>query len=313
MTAVIEVSAHVPERRVAIADIADELGLDAFQLRLFQRFLGLRHVLTAPGRDLREILTAAARGLTGLPGNEHRVRYVIAARTAPTAGPAARNHLHETCADLGLGHAIAFTVTQQACASGLAAVDLAGRLLAEDGDPDALALVLTGEKADTEASRLIPGTTVMGEATAACLVRATYRDHPGPGALLGYAAHTRGEFQPGDMTAELAARFQEEYAEMLAGVVRAAVADAGATLPDLALILPHNVNRNSWVRVCKLLGFPVDRVFLENIPETGHCFSADSFLNYADAVRGNRLNSGDLYLMAAVGLGATFSAMVFRH
>ena len=61
-----------------------------------------------------------------------------------------------------------------------------------------------------------------------------------------------------------------------------------------------------------LLGIPLARVFLDNVPVTGHCFAADPFINYVSARDAGRLRPGDLYLMASVGLGATFSAMVLR-
>ena len=44
--------------------------------------------------------------------------------------PCPLNPLHESCHVLELDHAIAFTVTHHACATGLLAVDIAGRLLA---------------------------------------------------------------------------------------------------------------------------------------------------------------------------------------
>ena len=67
------------------------------------------------------------------------------------------------------------------------------------------------------------------------------------------------------------------------------------------------------MRLCKQIGYPVERVLLDNVPVTGHCFCADSFINYQTARERDRLAPGDLYLMAAVGLGATFAAMVFEH
>jgi 3-oxoacyl-[acyl-carrier-protein] synthase-3 len=85
------------------------------------------------------------------------------------------------------------------------------------------------------------------------------------------------------------------------------------TLDDISLIFPHNVNRITWVHLCKHLGIPVDRVFLENIPNIGHNFCADTFLNYRTARDLGRLRDGDRYIMAVVGLGGTFSAMVFEH
>jgi hypothetical protein len=52
---------------------------------------------------------------------------------------------------------------------------------------------------------------------------------------------------------------------------------------------------------------------LDNVPVTGHAFCADAFINYETAAQRGLLRHGDRYIIAAAGLGATFSAMVFEH
>jgi len=313
MTTLVDVGAHVPATRVPIRDLADELGLDHLELGVFERFFGLREVCTAPGDDLADLLVAAARAVPGLAGNEHRVRYVLGARTIATVAPVGVNPLHDAATRLGLDHAVVWTLTQHACASALLAVDVAGRLLASDGNPDALALVLTGEKAFSPGSRLIEGTTIMGEGTAAVLVAADGSARRAGSPVLSYATRTLGEYHQVPLPEELAGPFGVAYTEVLAEVVLEAVERAGLVLDDLALVLPHNVNRVSWRRLCSRLGLPIARVRLDDVPVTGHCFGADSFIGYAAARAEGRLRPGDPFLMVAVGLGATFSAMVLRY
>ncbi len=310
MTALEEVSVYLPPAIIPIESVVSPDGLSATQAKVFRRFYGLDTVRWDPGAGLAEILLSAARKLTTLPGREHLVKYLIAARTLQCVVPETVNVLHEVRAALNLGHATAFAVTQHACASGLLAIKLAGQLLAADGTPGALALVLAGEKAFTPTAQFIPATTVMGEGTAAVLVGLSQGTHR----MLSYATCTRGAYSSGlFLSAELAARFQQEYPEVLGQVMRAAAARAGLELADLDLVLPHNVNRVSWVRLGQQLGFPIERVFLANIPVTGHCFCADPFINLASAVESGRLAIGDRYLTTAVGLGSTFSAMVFEY
>jgi len=92
------------------------------------------------------------------------------------------------------------------------------------------------------------------------------------------------------------------------------VSRAGLRMDDIALILPHNVNRLSWARVLKRMSVRgARRLFLENLSRLGHCFGADPFINLFDATESGRLRPGDHYVMTAVGLGATFSAAVLRH
>ncbi len=321
MTALEAVSVYLPPVRTPIESLAGSLGLTDMQVRIFGRFHGLKEVGRDPDASLQAMLMKAAAGLVALRGQEHRVRYVLYARTMPVVAPYPVNPLHEVCRALGLDHALAFTVTHQSCASGLLAIDMAGRLLAADtvhtsdkadgpdGQAGPLALILSGEKAFTREAQVFADTTIFGEGAAACLVSAFgARDR-----LLAYASNVRGEFD--SATGENNTQLQREYRPSLAEVMRQALDEAGLTLDDIRLVLPHNVNVVTWQRMCLLLKFPLDRVLLDNIPTSGHVFCADVFANYKTACERGLLQPGDRYLAAAVGAGggATFAAMVFEH
>ncbi len=309
MTALAGVAAYVPEGRVPLEHLATRLELDAMQVKVFRRFHGLDRISMAPDEGLLDLLLAATDRLAELRGRERDVRYVLHARTFPVVAPYPRNPLHDLCRARGLDRAVGFTVTHHACATGLLAIDVAGRLLAGERDPDALALVLSGEKAFTRDAQVLDETSVFGEGAAACLVSADGpRDR-----LLSYATGQRGDFD--DEVSTDPELFARENPAALAAAVLKAVERAGLTVADLDLILPHNVNLVSWRRLAKRIGVPVDRVLLENVPRYGHLFCADAFVNYRTAVDSGRLAPGDRFLVAAAGAarGATFSAMVFEH
>ncbi|MFL6145682.1 MAG: 3-oxoacyl-[acyl-carrier-protein] synthase III C-terminal domain-containing protein [Labedaea sp.] len=311
MTALDEVAAYLPDRRVPIEDLADQLALSPSQLKVLRRFHGLSEVRRQePGETVFDLLAGAAVRLSRLPGREHAVRHLIYARGVPVATPYPDNPVHDLKDSLGLANADAFTVTHHGCATTLLAVDLAGRLLATAGEPDALALVVTGEQVFTYDTAVAPDSRVFGEGAGACLVSARgSRDR-----MLSYVARQRGDLDhwlPNNV--DLAERYAAEYPELLDEVVQAAVKRAGLGLDDIALILPHNVNTVSWKRLCKRLELPVERVYLDNVPVTGHTFAADAFLNYRSAVDAGLLREGDRYVIAAAGFGAIFSAMVLQH
>ncbi|WP_406641769.1 3-oxoacyl-[acyl-carrier-protein] synthase III C-terminal domain-containing protein [Amycolatopsis sp. WGS_07] len=302
------VSSYLPAA-VPIATLQDALGLTDAQLRRLQRIYGLSEVCRSAESETEMLLGAVAK-LDGFAGVEERVRYVLRPKTVPAASPYPFDPMAEVRQRLGLRNALVFTVTDHACASGLLALDLAGALLEQDGDPDALALILAGEKAFTPAAQLIPDVAVMGEGTAAVLVApGGQRDR-----LLGYATTTLGG--PGGEVItndEQNKVFRQIYPDALGDVTRAALEAAGCAASDLALVLPHNVNKVSWIRAADAMGVPRKRIFLGNVPRTGHCFCADPFLNYHTATRLGLLNPGERYLMVSVGLGSTFSATVFEH
>jgi 3-oxoacyl-[acyl-carrier-protein] synthase-3 len=233
------------------------------------------------------------------------VRYLIYAHTIQNVAPADVDVAADLAERLGLRRAEAFALTQQNCATGLAAVDVAAELLRADGDPAAKALVVTGEKTFSRLAQLVENTTIMGEASTACLVGLN-----GPGLRVrSYVARTQGQhadiFRPSPQSQ---AEFGDTYTERLTAIVRDAVAAAGLTLDDIALVVPHNVNHSTWRKVIPALGLSRDRVYLDNIGRYAHTFCADPFLNLATLRADGRLRPGH-YLLTAVGLGATYAAM----
>lgn len=308
MTTLESVAAYRPEQRITLAELAGPLGLSPMQVRIFQRYHGLAEVRVDPDGTLADLLSNAVSNLKELPGRERDVRYVLYARTLPAVAPYPVNPLHEVCRRHGLDRAVAFTVTHHACASGLLALHLAGRLLAAEPAGDALALVLAGEKRFTPDAQVQAG-VVFGEGSGAALVRADgERDR-----LLSYAAGVDTEL---DLDRpDVAVQVEREYPDRMAAVIATALDRAGVAVDEISLVLPHNVNVASWQRICRRLGLPVERVLLENVPLLAHTFCADAFLNYRTARDRDLLRPGDRYLVTAAGSarGATFSAMVFQH
>ncbi|WP_165900755.1 ketoacyl-ACP synthase III family protein [Microbispora triticiradicis] len=301
------VQGFVPRRSVAIEEVADRMGINRHQLRLFQRVHGLARLPMDPDLDLIDLLSTPARALVPTAADRDRIRYLIYAHTAPDVAPAHVSTAQELCRRLDLPKAEAFAVTQQNCASGLAAVDVAVQLLLADGDPEARALVVTGEKPTSRIFSVIPNTTLMGEGSAACLVGVG-----GAGRRIrSYAVRTRGEYaqlyrpQP-----DVLADFFTSYTPTVVEILRQAVHEAGLRPEEITMIVPHNVNNSSWRSVIRELGFGVERIYLDNVPRLGHCFGSDPFINLASMRDEGRLRDDGVYLLAAVGLGATYAAMV---
>lgn len=323
MTSIAEVASHIPEQAESIAEASARLGASEHETRLFTRLFGLREIRVAHDRGYTDRLVDAAMRLETLRGNESRVKYLMVARTFRDIAPQSEDPVQEVAERLGLHRATGFAVTEHACASGLLALWTAGWLL-RDEEPGSLALILTGEVPPVDGFYL-PGTTIMGDSSAAVLVSAEGdRDR-----LLSYSFRMNPSI---DQTMEIAVlhapdmedvinkysevsseRLRKIYIDEIAAVIREAVEQAGIGLDDLALLLPHNVNRISWVRICRSIGFPVEKLMTDLIPITGHCYTADGFLNYDEAVARGRLQPGDRYLIVGVGTGGSFAAMVFEH
>lgn len=303
-------SAFAPEPVSSVDAVAPRLRLGRSKVKLFRRVHGLDRLHLDPDLHVLDLVaTPAARLVAGI-ADPDRVRHVVYAHTIQDVAPAGFDIASALAARLGLHRANAFALTQQNCAGGLAALDVCGELLAATGDPDALALVVTGEKAFSPMAQLIENTTIMGDASAACLLSLS-----GVGdRVLSYSSRTDGRYADGiRLDDRRVQEFGLEYAGRLAESIRSALAAAGLTLADVELIVPHNVNVSSWKKVIGILGVDPAMVFLDNVAEYGHCYCSDPFLNYSQLRDRGRLEAGGHYVFTAVGLGATYAAMVLRH
>lgn len=309
MTSLEAVSSYLPPT-VSVEELREPLRLTDQQVRRFTRLYGLERICQAPDQSEAELLLAAAGKLEALAGQEDRVRYVVRAKGLRTTAPYPVSPLQQVREALGLRHATVFSVADHGCATGLLALDAAGTLLAADPDPDALALVLAGDKTFTPFSQWVEDVSIMGEGMTALLVSADGpRDR-----VLGYEARIIGRDDGViHLDPEGAREAKRIYQDVMSEVIHGALAAAGLGIADVDLVLPHNVNRVSWTVAAGQLGIPRDRIFLDNIAKTGHCFCADPFVNYQSARELGLLRPKDTYLMTSAGLGQSFAATVLQH
>jgi 3-oxoacyl-[acyl-carrier-protein] synthase III len=214
----------------------------------------------------------------------------------------------EVCRRLGLRNAIGLAVSGQYCASVLAALRVAHNMIASGSARRVM--VLGADFFGGSWRREVWGLTVEGEAGSAALVE--------PGAtrnrIVTIVNQMHGQFYRG---VSAAARDTGEFATMYylvaLRVIREALRKAKATLADIRLIVPHNINRANWAPLLRHIGCDWDKLYSENIPRYGHLCGNDLMVNLADAAAEGRLRAGDLVLLVTVGLGGAWSAAVVRH
>jgi 3-oxoacyl-[acyl-carrier-protein] synthase-3 len=90
-----------------------------------------------------------------------------------------------------------------------------------------------------------------------------------------------------------------------------AIRDAGVTLDDIALMIPHQANIRIIEGVAKKLHFPMEKVFV-NIQRYGNTSAASIPIAIAEAEHQGRLRRGDKVLLVAFGGGFTWGASVLE-
>ncbi len=89
------------------------------------------------------------------------------------------------------------------------------------------------------------------------------------------------------------------------------VADAGISVSDIALIVPHQSNLRIIESACRKLGIPDESVMV-NIDRYGNTSAASVPLALHEARRDGRIKSGDLVLLIAFGGGLTWASALMR-
>jgi 3-oxoacyl-[acyl-carrier-protein] synthase-3 len=92
-------------------------------------------------------------------------------------------------------------------------------------------------------------------------------------------------------------------------LVRDALADNGLTADDVALVVPHQVNRRIIDAAVGHMNFPPEKVYV-NLDRFGNTSAASVPLALDEAVRAGRVKRGDKIVLVAFGGGLTWSSAV---
>ncbi|MEE8421922.1 MAG: beta-ketoacyl-ACP synthase III [Dehalococcoidia bacterium] len=97
----------------------------------------------------------------------------------------------------------------------------------------------------------------------------------------------------------------------MSGAAQQAISDAGLTVDDIALCIPHQANIRILNATARNVGLPEDRVYI-NLDRYGNTSSATIPIALAEAAAEGRLSPGDHLLLVAFGGGLSWGAMVIE-
>ncbi|WP_160036763.1 3-oxoacyl-[acyl-carrier-protein] synthase III C-terminal domain-containing protein [Paenibacillus sp. An7] len=301
---------YIPETTLEIQQLNEHLSLKKAQVKVLEKIHGLKQIRKDQQGNLFFLLDRIFEQITVDPDLDlTSIKYIIYCHTIQEIFPYNVNVIRELKIKYDLEHAVIFSLTQQNCATGIMAIDIAKRLLNSMSENEHV-LLLTGEKTFSPVVQFIPNTTVMGEASAAVLLGLKDKGNQ----LVHSKHHTIGKFcnvLTGDE--ETLKEFQEIYVPTLCRVIEDTLQEAGLSIQDISWIIPHNVNISSWKKVATTLSFPLDRIYLDNVATLGHCFCSDPFINLQEALLQSKIQREDYYLLVSVGLGATFSVAIMKN
>ncbi len=94
-------------------------------------------------------------------------------------------------------------------------------------------------------------------------------------------------------------------------LIQETLEDAGASIDDLTLLVPHQSNRRIIESACEKLGIPEEKVLI-NIDRYGNTSAASVPIALHEARATGRAKPGDLIMLLAFGAGLTWASALLR-
>jgi 3-oxoacyl-[acyl-carrier-protein] synthase-3 len=139
----------------------------------------------------------------------------------------------------------------------------------------------------------------------------------GRGQLLGWDLASDGSAQQ-LLYADVGGHMKMDGREVFRRAVRVMVdsgnkslAQAGISVEDLALVVPHQANIRIIEAAASRLGVPMEKIAIV-LHRTGNTSSASIPLALVDAIENGRVHDGDLILLVGFGAGMTSASAVIR-
>ena len=98
---------------------------------------------------------------------------------------------------------------------------------------------------------------------------------------------------------------------VMASATREVVADAGLTLGDIELVVPHQANLRIIEAAARGLHLPMER-FMVNVERYGNTSSASIPIAVCEAVQQGRVRPGDHVVLVGFGAGLTWGALALQ-
>ncbi len=205
---------------------------------------------------------------------------------------------------LGMTRATVTGIAQAGCVSFLSAMRLAADMIHAEPALRSV-LCVSSDVLPPGSKREILYNLISDAACAALVERASPVNR-----IVAYAQVTKGFYwDSGSKGEEIIA----SYFPTARFVIQEALDKARLKISDIRLIVPHNVNRQSWEILLKLLGASPDRFFGRNISLKGHTIAADHVINLDDAQRQGLVRPGDYILLFTFGFGAHWGCLILQH
>lgn len=302
-----KIGTYIPNLRQNIEEVVEYCGGNDREIKLMKRLHNIQQVpIVEEGQRLDETLGYA---LLDLKLNEN-IDLILYAHSLLAQVPHDYGLLNKVLKPFNLNNVKKFGITQEACASSFYAMDLANLYFTKKENVNNVLIILGDQSNMTNRLRYIEGSTLIGDSAVAILLQKNFETNK----LLSIGLYKDTRFNQGFFeNPQKTALFNEEYVSIIIKAVHETLKKVNVSLDEVQYILPYNVNKMTWRRFSKLTQFPFENIILDLLPDIGHTYTTDCFINLAYLQSKNRLKKGDKFLMISVGLGCFVGSALFEH
>ncbi|ANE75574.1 3-oxoacyl-ACP synthase III [Dickeya solani] len=298
----------VPEQRLNASDIILAAGASASEARVFSQLFGFRQVAALDSNV--PLASVFHRLLSELqrqsPHPERPADVLIYAHGMPVQAAEREPWLTQLGREHPFirDHAPCYELDQQNCATLFWALALAQRLLSQQRAKRVAIIAGDTLSAFAIQERYFPGCTIVGDAFAALLLE----NQPSGFQIGPVYTGQRPEFHEGIHGSEHVKKaFYQAHDELISDALQ----NTKSGNPTHLHLLPHNVNRLSWLNYSRRHQHPLENIALGLMPNIGHCYTVDPLLLLPAALPA--IQSGKPHVMLSVGLGAWIGSCRIRH
>jgi 3-oxoacyl-[acyl-carrier-protein] synthase-3 len=302
-------SYYLAPRVMSIDELGAALNLPEKRVKTYKEARGLGFVHVADGETTTDIALKVARTAIAESGvAPEEIDAVVFCHSLYNTALDPVSSVGKIQHALGMTRSIGFSISQQYCASIIMGLRAARNMILS-GSADTAMVVCADCLLDSKA-REIKHIGMMSDGGGAVILKKGWERNR----LLAITNHVQGSFYDYlTWSKEDYERYDMVYFLATARTILRTLRSAGLTLDDLSLLVPHNTNMSSWVRVLSMLNLDEKRFFGDNIWRHSHSCGADIIVNFMDAIKAGRLQPGGYALLAAAGLGACWGCALIQH
>jgi 3-oxoacyl-[acyl-carrier-protein] synthase-3 len=320
MIAITYTDIAIPKKSISVDDFVEQLNLEYFEentnrsdvVNVLKNGMGVSNVYVGD-RSLEadifsELLEKYFDNTTAFPED---IGYIIYTRGNSVAvgdpwsltDPSCINVPYYLQERFNLVNAQIFNVEQE-CSSSLIALKIAKSLMTEDKEKRIL--LLSRNYFENPDKRIMGGSIVVSDGVGILEVSDSYKGLE----ILDFISISSGKIS---MVKDLASsKNVMEVFTTGSDLIHTLLKRNNLKIDDVACIIPQNLSRFSWNFYCKILPYPKDKVFLDNVTEGGHMGDVDIIRNIAGVTQKGILKKGDYVIVYGLGTGTSWNTLLLR-